>query len=106
MANILGNYILKCSDEYKQKKDIFKSFDDFFMDYLNEITLDKDILFDIINDFFLKEFLKIKESTTDEEIEEVLSLLKERLVKKQAIKENCNIKELIGYILLGNILNN
>lgn len=106
MANILGRYLLKCSDKYKEEKDRYKSFEDFFEDYLDKNVLNKESLFTIINDFFSKEFWNIKENSTDEDIESILNSLSKNLLENKIIRENSNVKELIGYILLGNLLNN
>lgn len=104
MSNVLGKCLIDCSDKYKEKKELYESFDEFFSSYLEENTLDNNTLLNIINDFLLSEFLDINESTSNEEIESILSSLEDKLFKEKAIKRSCNVKELMGYILLGNLL--
>lgn len=106
MANILGRSLLSCVDKYNGREDKTKLFDKFFLEYLDENVLDKEILFDEVNDFIKEEFTSIKESSTDEEINDFVISFKNLLINKHIIKDECDIYELIGYILLGNILNN
>lgn len=106
MANILGRSLLSCVDKYNGREDKTKLFDEFFLEYLDKNVLDKEILFDEVNDFIKEEFTSIKESSTDEEINEFVNSFRNLLLSKNIIKDECDIYELIGYILLGNILNN
>lgn len=106
MANILGRSLLSCVDKYNGREDKTKLFDEFFLEYLDKNVLDKEILFDEVNDFTKEEFTSIKESSTDEEINEFVNSFRNLLLSKNIIKDECDIYELIGYILLGNILNN
>ena len=55
MANILGRSLLSCVDKYNGREDKTKLFDEFFLEYLDENVLDKEILFDEVNDFIKEE---------------------------------------------------
>lgn len=106
MANILGRSLLECVNKYNEREDKSKLFDDFFLDYLDNNVLNKELLFDEAIEFIKEEFSNIKESSTDEEINSFVSSFRSLLIDKKIIKAECDVYELIGYILLGNLLHN
>lgn len=104
MSNILGKHLLRCSDNYNEQKHSFDSFEDFFSLYLKDNCLNDDVVFNTLQNFLSNDFLSINNSTSDEHINNMIHTLKETLLEKNAIKESCDLRELIGYILLGNLI--
>lgn len=104
MTNILGENLLHCFDLYKNRSNINQSFEEYFYAYFSNTILDSDRFYIIIDEFLKKDFLKINKDMTNEEIDVIIYSLQNKLLNEHVIYKDTNIYELLGYILLGNII--
>ena len=105
MANILGKYLIKASDEYKRNKKESQSFEEFFVSKYPPAIFEKQEVYDLIEDFIFNKVNPKGKTFSDNELEILLDNLHKNLIEIEAVNDDFNVGELIGYILLGNVLN-
>lgn len=105
MANILGKYLIDASNSYKQNKKENESYEEFFSHKYSSSILKHQEAYDLIQDFLLNKVVPSDEEFSDTYIETLIANLHKNLVDIEAIKDDFNTGELLGYILLGNVLN-
>ena len=103
MSNILGDYLLKASNDFKSNKGDGESYEDYFIKYYMSCVKDDEMAAKILNEFLNKKIISVKETPTNKELESLFYELKCDLIKHNAISESCNVGELLGYIFLGNV---
>lgn len=104
MPNILGENLSRCFDLYRNRKKTNQPFSEYFCEYFESTILDSKKFNILFNDFLKNDFSKINNDTSNEEIDIIVQSLQNKLVNENIINTDCNVYELLGYILLGNVI--
>lgn len=104
MANLLGEYLFKASDDYKESD--FENYNDYFDTYFNTHLENNSLTLSIVEDFISNTLSLIDDSTTNIEIQYMLNNLYNLLFEKKLILKHFDVGCFVGAILLGSLYNN
>ena len=104
MANILGKYFIQASEDYKLNKHNYDSFADFLIHKYPLSMLEKQEVYDIIDDFIFNKLQPHAGKLSANELDTLLVNLHNNLMDVGAVDEDFNVGEFVGYIFLGNLL--
>lgn len=99
MANILGRKLLELSDDYKNNKEEYKTFDNFFLRNMSKHLDFNEYALKLLNDEFKELLESIDSDTTDDDIVAMLDGVKHKIVSYDCIHNSIDILEVIGLYL-------